>query len=210
MEKELGSVLEELAESVRERSQSNGGEKVDGVTSFSNMVLGEHFLVPFHLFGVTRLESFLQPSHAQGLGHFLHHNFEKDAARRRRLIFIQVNVRQYTPGHGIRVQQMRKKLGHVSQLVRFESVDRVVLLGKGVHKGLSPAIRQHAESSRNHAVVTLKGSLLRAAFNEHVDQFFFATSRNVHLGQLVRRLLESSGRHDGEVNLPPQMHQIRF
>ena len=81
-------------------------------------------------------------------------NLDKDAAGGCGFVFVQVNNGQDTPGNGIGVQQVRKELGHVAQLVGFESVNGLVLLCKGVHKGVSPARVHQAKTGGNEAVIT--------------------------------------------------------
>ena len=158
-----------LSKSIRQRTETNAGEEVDGITGVSRNISGKHAAVPLALLGVGRLETISQFRHSHCFGHFLDQNLDKDTRGRRRFILVQVNDRQNRPGHRIRVKQMRKQLGHIPQLVGFQPMDRLVLHPKRLHKGIAPAGVEKTEAAGNHTVVSEEGPLLRAALDDHVD-----------------------------------------
>lgn len=67
------------------------------------------------------------------------------------------------------MKQMRKELGDVSQFIGFQAVDRLVLHPERFHESIAPARMEKTESSRNHAIISEEGPLLRAALDNHVD-----------------------------------------
>ena len=80
------------------------------------------------------LESFVELGQAQVLGYLLKEDLDEDSAGRGCFIFVQMDVLQHRPWKGIRMEQVREELGHVPQLVGFESVDALVLLDKALVK----------------------------------------------------------------------------
>lgn len=93
-----------LSKSIRQRTETNTGEEVDGITGVSRNISGKHSAVPLTLLGVSRLETISQFRHAYCFSHFLDQNLDKDTRGRRRFILVQVNERQNRPGHRIRVK----------------------------------------------------------------------------------------------------------
>lgn len=210
LQNEFRGVFEELAHPIGERSQPDGSEKVDGVAGLAHVVGGEEFLVPFRLFGIGRLEAFLETGHPQRFGHFLYEDLEEDATGRRCLVLVEVDGGQDTPRQSVSVQQVCKEFGHIPELVRFEAMDGAVLLHKGVGKGLPPSLGEVTEPPGNHPVMSLKGLFLRATLDEHVDELVFATSRDVEFGQFVRRFFKAGRRHDGQIDETAQVDQFGF
>lgn len=112
---ELGGIFQILAQVIRQRTQTNGCKKVNGVASVPHIVFGKHVFVPLGLFGVVQsLETFLQFGNPHRLGDFLHQNLDKDTTGRCCLIFIQMNDSQDTPRNRICMEQVRKQFGHIA------------------------------------------------------------------------------------------------
>lgn len=108
LKNELGRVFEKVPKAVCERTQPNGGIEVDRIPGLPNVVRREQLLEPFQPFRVRGLESLLEPSHTQGLGHFLNQDLQEDAAGRRCFVFVQMNDGQDTPWNRVRVEQVSK------------------------------------------------------------------------------------------------------
>ena len=122
-----------------------------------------------------------------------------------------MNYGQDTPRNRVRVQQMRKQFRHIAQFVRFEAVYGIVLLRKCLHERVAPAIvLQQTKPGGNETVVPQKGAFLRAAFNQHINEFFFATFGNVNASQFVCALFKGGTGHDSQVNGAAQVHEIRI
>lgn len=103
------------------------------------------------------------------------------------------------------MEQMRKEFGNISQFVRFQTVNRLVLNPERLHEGIAPTRVKKTESGGNHTVVSKKSTLLRTALDDHVDELRLSAQRYVHLCQLVGALLKRRRRHDGEVDRTSQM-----
>jgi hypothetical protein len=78
-----------------------------------------------------------------------------------------------------------------------------------LHEGVPPTIREEAKPPGDHPIMALERPLLRAALDQHVHELFLPAVGDVHLGELVGRLLEPRRRHDGEVDLSSQVNQVR-
>ena len=88
-------------------------------------------------------------------------------------------------------------------------MNRIVLLRKGIHESIKPAIVvQQTKTCSYQTVVPQECAFLRAALNQHVDELFFTTLGNFNAGQLVCALFKSGTGHDGQINSTAQMHQI--
>ena len=206
---QLGCILEELAEAIRQRTEPDRSEKVDGVARVAHIVFGEHALVPLGHDGVVRLKPLLQLGNADGFCDFLHQNLDEDTTGRGGFVLVQVNNGQDTPRNRVRVQQVRKELGHVAKLVGFQSMDRAVLLRKSVHESVAPSIVvEETKACRNQTVVPQKRAFLRAALNQHVDELLFAAVGNVDASQLVSALFKGRAGHDGQVDSTAEMNEI--
>jgi len=206
---QLGCILEELTEAIRQRTKPDRSEKVDGIARVAHIVFGEHALVPLGHYGVVRLKPFLQLGNADGFCDFLHQNLNKDTTGRSGFVFVQVNNGQNTPRNRVRVQQVRKELGHVAKLVGFQSMDRAVLLRKSVHESVAPSIVvEETKACRNQTVVPQKRAFLRAALNQHVDQLLLAAVGDVDASQFVSTLFKGRAGHDGQVDSTAEMNEI--
>jgi len=74
------------------------------------------------------LHALVELGQSQILGELLEKNLDEDTRGRGRLIFGELDVREARVGHGIRLQEVGKELGCVTQLVGLKAVDGAVLL----------------------------------------------------------------------------------
>jgi hypothetical protein len=108
---QFGGVLEEFSKIIRQGTQTNRCEKVDGIPSVANIVFWEHASVPgsrLRILLPVHFKSFLQLGNSNGFGHFLNNNLDKDTRGRRGFVFIEMNNGQYTPRNRVGMQEMGK------------------------------------------------------------------------------------------------------
>lgn len=78
---------------------------------------------------------------------------------------------------------MRKQLCNVPELVRFEPMDRLVLLCERIQEHVGPMTIPETEPRGNKAIVPQKRPFLQAAFDDYVDQFRFLANWDVQFGE---------------------------
>jgi hypothetical protein len=205
---QLGRVLQVRAQLVREPAQADLGEEVDGNARVFRRVRREdagkghpHTRV---------VEAIAQHDEAQRLAQLLHQHLEEYARRRGGVSLGEADARQTRPRQRVRVQQVREEQGHVADFVGLEAVDCRILLPECGVEGLLVHAIHHAEALPHEAVVALVRPLVRAALNEHVAQLPFVAAGDLDLGELVRALFEGRRAHYGQVDGPPQVHQLRL
>jgi len=196
-----------LAQVVREASETDRGEKVDGEACVLGVVLGKEALKVLGHEGVA--QALVELGEAEELGHLLEEDLDEDAARRGGLVLVEVNEAQHAPRQRVRVQQVRKDLGDVAQLVGLEAVDGRVLLAEALHEGVLVGAVEHAKSLRQQAVEAHVGALLRRTLEHHLAQLVLVR-REVELAQLVSTLLKVEARHDGEVDGATECDEVDF
>lgn len=113
-----------------------------------------------------------------------------------------------TPGHRIRVQEMREEFRNISQFVCLQSMNRIVLLRKALHKCILPSIVHQTEARRDQPIVPQKRSFLGTTFDQHVDKFRFPTWRDIDSSEFMSAFFKGCTRHDRQVDCSSQMDKV--
>jgi hypothetical protein len=98
------------------------------------------------VFLVIGLKTLFQFGDSHRLCHFLNDNLDENSGGGRGLVFVQMDDVHNTPRHRIRVEEMRKEFRNISQFVGFQSMNRIVLFYKALHKGILPSIFHQTEA----------------------------------------------------------------
>jgi hypothetical protein len=160
------------------------------------------------VFLVLGIEALFQFGNSHRFGHFLYDNLDENSGRRRRLVFVQMDVIHDAPGHRIRVQEMREEFRNISQFDCLQSMNRIVLLRKALHKCILPSIVHQTEARCDQPVVPQKRSFLGTTFDQHVDEFRFPTRRDIDSSEFVSAFFKGCTRHDRQVDCSSQMDKV--
>lgn len=200
-QRRLGHVHEVLSHLLGQYTHADAGEVVDGESDVARVLSGEEAFEA----GPQRLVSHACPelSQADFLGNVLEQNLDEDAAARRGLLLVEVNDGKAVPAQSVGSKHVAKQHGNVPQLVVFVSVDRLVVLDKGLLKEVAPQPIDLGETLADQAKELGVRLLLRATLDNHRGQLGFLADGQVDLHQLVNCFLWVGARHDGEVDGPP-------
>lgn len=142
--------LETITQVVSESGQADGREKVDAEAEMGNIPSGEDALKVDLEVGLSEPRS--QTRNPIELGQVLEEKLEEDAARRRRVRLSQPNALQDCPGNGVRLKEMAKDLGDVSDAIGLHAMGRVVKITKAPLKILPPQLINLAEALGEQSV----------------------------------------------------------
>jgi hypothetical protein len=99
----------------------------------------------------------------------LEENLDEDARAGGGVVFSESDIRQARPVVGLCVEQVAEEFGAIPELVDFEFVHILVLLGEHlVEQGRVQVRVDQAEALRKQTEETQVGALLRAALIDHV------------------------------------------
>ena len=159
-----------FSQAVGEATEADRREKVDGEARVARIVARKQ---TGKRLGHARIfETLLEARQAEVFGKLVEQDLDKDTRRRRRFVFVQVHVPQHRPEERVRVQQVRKALGHVAQFVRLEPMNGRVPFHKHlVERRLIRRRVQLAKSLTEQTVEAQIGALLRTTLDNHVGHF---------------------------------------
>lgn len=96
------------------------------------------------------------------------------------------------PSQSTHTKHVTKEHGDVAKLVVFVSVDRLVILGKGLFKEVAPQTVDFGEALSNQTKELSICLLLGATFHDHRGKLWLLASRQTDLHQLVNGFLRIS------------------
>ena len=113
-------MLEEISQLVREPSQSDGSEKVDGKAGIFGIIPREQSRKRLGQCGILEAGVQLEQSHI--FGQLLEQDFDEDSARTGCVLLVEPNASHNVPPDGISEEKMGKELANVPEAVRVQSM----------------------------------------------------------------------------------------
>ena len=104
---------------------------------------------------------------------------------------------------------MREESSHIANAVGLIAVDGGILSAETLVELVAEGVGDAAETLAEKAIEAEVGALLTAALQNHVAHLRLLAWLELDLEELVGALLEVDTGHDGEVDLTPQLDQIR-
>lgn len=197
-----------LAHALRERTQLDCREKIDGEARVLGVISGHETAERIGEGGIVATANELCQPHT--LGQVLKENLDEHATATGGLLLVQMNVLENNPVKRIRVEQVRKQARHIADLVRIQAVHNVVLHAKQLLKRLLVNLVEPAESLGKQAEELDERALLAAALNNHAAYLGLDTGLDHLLQQLVCTLLVVQTRHDCQIDVATKRHQIEL
>jgi len=196
-----------LAHFLRDGAHTDTGKVVDGETGIPSVVSREDTVEAWTQHVV--FQSSLQFSHAECFNEVLEEDLDEDTATRCCFLLIEMHNRKNMPANSIGAEHMTEEASDISESVRFVAVDSIVVFHKRGFKLIDPKTVQLRETFSDESVELGVGSFLRATFYDHRWQFRFLTCGEVDLHEFMTALLKVNAWHNGEVDCPAKINQIR-
>lgn len=119
-----------------------------------------------------------------------------------------MNDAEYVPANGVSREKMAEELGYNTKAVGFVSVNGVVVLCERLLEKLLPHAVDLAESLTDETKKLVVRAFLRTALNNHRGHLMFQSRREIDAQQLVGTFLESTRRHDRQVDGTTKVDQV--